>query len=58
MRLITEPRENESTSAPKNTAPPAISSLRDTGDSPFGRESATAIITRKNAQKLPSVLAS
>src|SRR5215469_12820063 len=31
--LITEPRENESTSAPKKTAPPAASSLRDTGES-------------------------
>src|ERR1700691_1871403 len=56
--LITDPRENESTNAAKNSAPPASSSLRETGDSRRGREKATAIITRKNAQKLPKVLAS
>ncbi len=58
MTLIADPRENDSTSAAKNSAPPASSSLRETGDSRRGRESATAIITRKNAEKLPSVLAS
>src|SRR5580698_541227 len=56
--LITDPRENESTNAAKNNAPPNNSSLRETGESRRGREKATAIITRKNAQKLPSVLAS
>ena len=56
--LSSEAREKESTSAAKNTAPPAASALRDTGDSARGRVNATAIITRKKAQKLPSVLAS
>src|SRR5579872_6723445 len=57
-RLRTDDREYESTKALKNTAPPASSALRETGDSERGRENATAIITRKNEQKLPSVLAS
>src|SRR4051812_25203444 len=56
-RLIREAREYESTSAAKKTAPPAASALRGTGDSSRGREKPTAIMTRKNAQKLPSVLA-
>ena len=53
-----EPREYESTSAAKKTAPPSTSHLRATGTSARGRVNATAIITRKKAQKLPSVLAS
>ena len=42
----------------KKTAPPTTSHLRATGTSARGRVKATAIITRKKAQKLPSVLAS
>src|SRR5262249_3013883 len=56
--LINDAREYDSTSAAKNTAPPAHTDLRETGACAPGRVTATAIITRKNAQKLPSVLAS
>src|SRR5262249_38694579 len=53
--VINEAREYDSTSAAVSTAPPTKRPVRETGDSERGRESATAIITRKKAQKLPSV---
>src|SRR5215471_16060090 len=57
ITLSTDAREYESTSAAENTAAPNPSAFDDSGRSDFGIEKATAIITRKKAQKLPSVLA-
>ena len=46
------------TSADANATPPASIVTIETGLSPRGRNSATAIISRKNAHKFPNVLAS
>ena len=51
-------REKDNTRAAEKTAAPASNTGRVSGKSFWGRIRATATITRKNAQKFPSVLAS
>src|SRR5580698_9144643 len=60
-RFTRDALENDRTSAAASGAAPMNKARPDSGaslESPFGRNSATAIISRKNAHRFPSVLAS